>query len=377
MESVRTIFFELWRLARIEWNGLYWNSLIFGRLEEAALAVIGLALVLVLAVLIARSKKRVPGRTFVLVPSVLPSFRSAGAARLRHLIPLLIFSGLAFFLIAFADPYLNLVRQEVRVKGNKIVIMVDSSGSMGSGNYDFRAEQLKVKGTQVYYSAVAGAELFVKTRMEKGQKDLMALILFGHESYVIVPFTQDYQTILTSLSLVGEPEEYKRFPDKDTKIASSISQAVNLFRSFKFIDSSGNAMVLFSDGEDGQVIWEGLSVKDILASAEQGRVPVYFIRTRTGLLINNGVVTNVIAPAIYDFQWRKAIEATGGKFYLADEEKVILQAVEEINEFIQGEFDTSAYATKRPYFLIFLLAAFAMWSLAALLYFTRGFSQFP
>ena len=50
-------------------------------------------------------------------------------------------------------------------------------------------------------------------------RDLMALVEFGNRAYVITPFTSDYDNMLLSISLIGDPVEYSMFPDPGTVIA--------------------------------------------------------------------------------------------------------------------------------------------------------------
>lgn len=375
MENMKAAFFAVWQTVRQEWVNLDWDALNFGRYNEAVLAVVGLILLTIIALFIGFYRRSQPGRTLIALPGILSSFRGSPLSFVRHLPVLLFFGGLAFFIVAFADPYLAFTEENLTVRGQKIAILVDASGSMGQGEYDFKAEILKLEkgGPQVFYSAVAAAESFVKLRMEGGHRDLVGFILFGNEAYVVTPFTPDYQNILTSISLVGEEKEYNRFPDKGTMIMRAMEQAMQLFRSFGFINSSGNAIVLFSDGEDSQVIWEGKSMTDILASAQEGRIPVYFIRTRAPFYGNQYPDTY----AGYDESWRKATEATGGKFYLANDEKVILQTIKEMDSDIKGEISTTYYTAKRPYFLLFLAVAFVIWSVAVVVAFFRFSCKFP
>jgi len=366
MERVKNALLTIWQTIKSEWDGLDWSSLRFDRYDETILVIIGLVLLIVLALFVGYSKRGSPGRRFILLPGIIPSFRSSPLASVRHIPATLFLVGLVIFFIAFADPYLNFVREEVTARGQKIAILVDASGSMDA---NFRVDKLAVKDQKIFYTAIAAAESFVKLRMDRGQKDLVSLVLFGNEAYVITPFTPDYQNILTSISLMGEPQEYARFPDKSTTIARAMSQATQLFKTFGFVGSSGNAIVLFSDGEDGQVIWEGLTLSQILASAQEGKIPVYFIRTRDASFAGHYVVL--------DEQWRKAAEATGGKFYLADYESSIIRAVKDIDEKIKGEIKTTRYAAKRPYFLLFLISAFVVWTVASILASSRFFSKFP
>ena len=55
--------------------------------------------------------------------------------------------------------------------------------------------------------------------MKGKYRDLIALIEFGDEAYVVTPFTTDYDNILLSLSLIGDWTEFMKFPDQGTTIA--------------------------------------------------------------------------------------------------------------------------------------------------------------
>ena len=58
--------------------------------------------------------------------------------------------------------------------------------------------------------------------MKGKYRDLMALIEFGDQAYVITPFTTDYENILLSMSLIGDWKEFMAFPDQGTVIANAI-----------------------------------------------------------------------------------------------------------------------------------------------------------
>ena len=52
--------------------------------------------------------------------------------------------------------------------------------------------------------------------------DLIGLVEFGDEAYVVTPFTSDYENILLSLSLIGDWTEFMKFPDQGTTIGLAI-----------------------------------------------------------------------------------------------------------------------------------------------------------
>ena len=131
--------------------------------------------------------------------------------------------------------------------GRRITLAIDASSSMET---PFTAATLNKNSAtdSAFFTTAAAAERFVQRRIEGKYRDLVGLVEFGNEAYVITPFTNDYDNILLSISLIGDPVEFQRFPDQGTIIAraSVASSCSNL----QFLDASGRLLVIFSDGED-------------------------------------------------------------------------------------------------------------------------------
>ena len=62
-------------------------------------------------------------------------------------------------------------------------------------------------------------------------------------------------------------------------IASALEESIEIFKAFDFLEASGNLMVIFTDGEDTTSIVHGRSLDDILKSAVDNQIPLYFVRT--------------------------------------------------------------------------------------------------
>jgi hypothetical protein len=340
-----------------EWQSLRVAELSFVHREAARFAVMVL-LAALLAALIARSLLgRRAGRHQLAVPAILPSVPSSPWAFVRHGPLVLFVLGLPFFVLALADPFTSLAHREVSFPGRRIGLLIDASSSMME---PFKAAQLGAGAPSDarFFTAVAAAESFVRQRMKSKYRDLIALIEFGDESYVITPFTNDYDNILLSISLIDDLTEFNKFPDQGTTIGMAINQAVKLFTAFDYLNASGNLMVLFSDGEDTKVSGPRLgnqSVEEILLGASRARIPVYFIRTS----YNKG-----LGRAFTDPIWKPVVEKTGGKFYAAADEATILEAIREIDKVAVGTIAVRQYSTRRPRFSVFGLLAVGLWTLA-------------
>ena len=359
------------RDAAAEWQSIRVAELLFGSRDAARLTLIVL-LGGSAAVLLARSLfGRGPGRGRIALPALLPVIRSSPFSFVRHTPVLLFLLGLPFFILALADPFTRLTQQEVSFPGRRIGLLVDASSSMMQ---PFEAPLIGADSPSnaAFFTAVDSAQTFVRKRMDGRFRDLIALIEFGDEAYVITPFTNDYENILLSISLIDDLAEFNEFPDQGTTIGTAINQAVRLFTAFNFMDASGNLMVIFSDGEDTKTSGPrlaGLNIDQILNSAVAAKIPVYFVRTS---------FNKDLGRAFTDPLWQSVVEKTGGKFYAAANETAILRAIADIDRAATGRIVITEYSSQQTRFAIFALLAVGLWTLALALKLTVPyFRKFP
>jgi len=360
---IRDTFFE-WRNTRAA-------TLLFLHRDIAILALVvigGLSIAVLAGRALTRGKA---GRTQVALPAVLkwsggPTFFSTSF--IRHGALLLFLAGMPFFVMALADPFSSITREDVSFPGRRIAVMIDASSSMMAR---FPAANLNKKAPNeaTFFTTVAAAEAFIKQRINGKYHDLIGLIEFGDEAYVVTPFTTDYENILLSLSLIGDWTEFMKFPDQGTTIAAAVEQGTGLFKAFDFLDASGNLMVLFTDGQDTQVQIHGMPVQEIMMSAVQTKIPVYMIRTS---------YNKALGGVLPDDIWKPAIESTGGKFYAAESESTILEAIKDIDRRSTGRVDIRRYSTQRPKFGPYAFMATGFWTIALFLQLTVPyFRKFP
>ena len=135
-------------------------------------------------------RTRQPGRTDVSIPALPPHrHRSASVlslAFLRHGAFMLFLGGLPFFFVALAAPQAALIQEEQTSPGHRITIRIDASLSMDTA---FSTERLRAGNT--FLANVAAAEYFVRRRMEGPYRDLVSLVQFGSQAYIVTPFTND------------------------------------------------------------------------------------------------------------------------------------------------------------------------------------------
>lgn len=341
-------------------------SIEFARVDLARTFLILLAGLVLSSFVLRRLLRHRGGR--VLVPALLPVFGPMRGAIVRRLPLILAAAGVTFFTLAIAEPRTALMRQDTSHPGRRIAILLDASSSMLQS---LPANRL-AKGAPndaAFFTTVGAARYFVELRMKGKYRDLVSLIEFGDEAYVITPFTSDYESVLLSISLVGDWTEFMNFPEQGTIIARAIDQAVGLFRAFDFAEAAGNVMVIFTDGMDAEVLQDGRSTLDVLREARRAGIPVYFIRT------GRPDAPQGIVP---DSVWETAVARTGGRFYTAADEATIVRAIHEIDRQSAGRIEVRQYSTRIPRYGPFAFTAVALWALAlGLRLTTPWFTTFP
>ena len=340
---------------RGEWQALGPGALQFSHRSESRLMLLALVGVSIVLLVWRTLTHRQAGRDFVVVPAIPSSMpRSYGAWLVR--VPLLLFLvGLPFLGLALADPFAALVHRETSYPGRRICLAIDASNSMSS---PFKSTSLRTASgpDQAFFTTVAAAERFVRMRMSGKYRDLVALVEFGSEAYVVTPFTNDYDNILLSLSLIGDPREFSLFPDPRTLIAVAIEQSVELFKAFKFLNASGNLLLIFSDGEDTNAAVHGRSLDDIIRGAVEAHVPVYFVRINYDKKAGDEHVP--------DRLWIEAVGKTGGKFFAVSDETTLLAAIRDVDQVSAGTIQLTEYSAQQPRFPIFVALATLCFSLA-------------
>jgi hypothetical protein len=348
--------------------GLNVDQLNFVAADVARLGSIVL-LGLTIAILLLRPlTRRSRGHGRLALPSLVEWAGARHLALMRHGALVCALAGIPFFALALADPKTAFTREEATFPGRRITLMIDASSSMLSSMPSSRLAR-GAPNDAMFFTTVGAARYFVELRMKGPYRDLMALIEFGDQAYVITPFTTDYENILFSMSLIGDWTEFMAFPDQGTVIANAIDQSAGLFRAFDVLDAAGNAMVIFTDGIDAEVTEDGRSPFDVLAEAQRANIPVYFIRVG---------VPGRMQAAVSDEAWAAAVARTGGKFFNGTDENAIVRAMSEIDRSAPGRVQMKRYSTEQPRFASFALAAAALWSIALLLRLTTPwFQTFP
>ena len=353
----------------LNWHNIRVADLLFSHRDTVLLVLVLLVGVSTMTLALRYALRRAPGLNQVALPAILGTIRRSPLSVFRFGALLFFFAGLPFFMLAVAGPYAQMSERQVSYPGRRIALAIDASGSMNARFPSTRLDNRNNPNKAVFFTAVAAADTFIRERIKGRYRDLIGLIEFGNEAYVITPFTNDYNNILLSVSLIGDNTEFMKFPDLGTTIGQAIEQSIGLFKAFKYLDAQGNLMIIFSDGQDTQVTLKGKTVTNVLQDAVDAKIPVYFIRTsqnrQLGDLIPDGI-------------WKPAVEHTGGRFYAAANENDIIEAIHDIDRRSSGKIEVKQYSMRQPEFASFAAIAVVLWAISATLKVTVPyFSKFP
>jgi Ca-activated chloride channel family protein len=135
------------------------------------------------------------------------------------------------FVLALAKPFIYDAKKTMHKKGRDLILVLDTSGSMGERGFD-RDNRMLNK----FDINIALAQDFIKQRYD----DNMGIVLFGTFAYTASPLTYDLSSLsyLLSLSILGIAGE-------STAIGDAISQAVY---TLSYGEAKSKAILLLTDG---------------------------------------------------------------------------------------------------------------------------------
>jgi Ca-activated chloride channel family protein len=176
-----------------------------------------------------------------------------------------------FVVLGVANPQIGTKMEEVKREGVDIMIALDVSNSM-------KAEDLKP-------NRLENAKQEIARMIEKLQNDRIGLIVFGGESYLLLPLTTDYSAARLLLSTV----DVDMVPVQGTAIGSSIRLAM---KSFAEGEKKHKVIIVITDGENHEddaiaaakdAAQEGAVIHTIgMGSPEGSPIPVYQNNVQVG-----------------------------------------------------------------------------------------------
>jgi Ca-activated chloride channel family protein len=181
--------------------------------------------------------------------------------RLKFILFLLAF---AFLILGIADPQIGSKMVEEKHKGADLMILLDVSNSMLSG--DMAPNRLE------------NAKRAISQLIDNLHDDRIGIVVFAGQAYVQLPVTTDYSAAKLFLNTINT----NMVPTQGTAIGAAIDMGM---QSFDFKDGTGKTMIIITDGEnhedDAVAAAKNAIDKDVtvhvigIGSVEGAPIPVY------------------------------------------------------------------------------------------------------
>ena len=267
----------------------------------------------------------------------------------------------------------------------ELVFIIDRSGSMAAE--DFYIDHVPVNRLQavkkVFKEFVMGND-----ELKGRPNDLIALITFGGYVDSCCPLTLDHESLVDLLDKIelpvplfdrnGNPIRTAVLDEESgTAIGDALATAVNTLK-----DSTNKTkiVVLLSDGMQTAGV---LSPEESIRIAKTYGVKVYTIGVGSDGLVPfpnygpGGRVSRTLQELNFDPETLQTIaQATGGRYFYADDIDELTKVYEEIDRLERTKFDAGVYAQYKDAYLGFVIFGILTLAFYAILTSTR-FRSFP
>jgi Ca-activated chloride channel family protein len=186
---------------------------------------------------------------------------SFATPRLKFVLFIIAFS---FLILSIADPQIGSKMVEEKHKGADLMILLDVSNSMLSG--DMAPNRLE------------NAKRAISQLIDNLHDDRIGIVVFAGQAYVQLPVTTDYSAAKLFLNTINT----NMVPTQGTAIGAAIDMGM---QSFDLKDGTGKAMIIITDGEnhedDAVAAAKNAVDKDVtvhvigIGSVEGAPIPIY------------------------------------------------------------------------------------------------------
>jgi Ca-activated chloride channel homolog len=267
-----------------------------------------------------------------------------GAAPRRLLLllpPSLRMAALSLLIVAMARPQSGDVQREVLIEGVDIMLVLDGSGSMRTGDFP------------PFHTRLDAAKEVIASFIEGRETDRIGMVIFGEESFTVCPLTVDYSALIQLLARVRPGI----VPENGTAIGTGILNAIHRMRDS---EAQSKVIILLTDGDNNR----GIDPQAMAALAGEMGIKIYAI----GI---GPPGTRRQMPG-FDPQRLEVIAAeTKGRAYFAQDAGALQAIYDEIDQLETSEVEFNIYAQWDELMMLFLWPALACFALEILLRKTR------
>ena len=257
---------------------------------------------------------------------------------------------LVILIVALAQPRLTKSGTTVKASGVDIAVAFDLSGSMLS-------EDFVVKGARVNRFNMARSVL--KKFIDARPGDRIGLVVFASQAYIATPLTLDHDFLQENLDRL----EIGSINQNQTAIGDALGTAVNRLREVK---SKSKIVILMTDGQNNAGKIQPLMAADAaralgikvytIGIGEQGTAPMPVGRNPyTGQMVYQNIPVDVDEETL-----QKIADATGGKYYRADNAEKFQQIYAEIDKLEKTEATINKYTEFKELFPWFVWGGLAL-----------------
>ena len=250
--------------------------------------------------------------------------------RLRPLLKLLRWAGLAFLIVALARPQIGESRQIIRGEGVDIALSLDISGSMAS--LDFQPDNRLVAAKAVLNEFIAEREF-----------DRIGLVVFAQEAFAQSPLTIDHDVLARLLRNVELAPDLGL--NDGTAIGMGVATAINML---KGSEAESRIVIILTDGVNNS------GAIDPFTAAEAAKalgIKVYAIgvgkQGQVPFPSRNIFGDEVIAyqESIIDEETLQAISAeTVGLYFRATDTDALRAIYDEINRLEKSQVEIETFS---------------------------------
>ncbi len=301
----------------------------------------------------------------ILVSTISAFTVSTFKQKFRHLPFILRLLAIAALVIAIARPQKSNESQIAEGEGIDIVLCMDISGSMGSG--DIAPSRMEV--------AKEVAEEFVRSR----PVDRIGLVVFAGESFTQSPITADRNSVITQIqNLDSRPLLNGRLLKDGTVIGEGLTTAVDRLAK---ANGKSKVIILITDGKEDAPETRIIDPLTALEIAKAKGVKVYSIGigAKPSTVVERGGGNKNKSPEI-DFideaLLSRIAKETGGQFFRAKDKQALQNTYQQIDKLEKTKVETITTVKNEEMFLPLLLAALAFLFVEMVLKFTF-FRRFP
>lgn len=252
-------------------------------------------------------------------------------------------------IVALCRPQTYDSKRTSRIEGTDIVLALDISGSMSSK--DFKPSRFE-----------AAKEVAVKF-VNQRENDNLGLVVFAGESLSLMPLTYNRAALINTLQNVEMGDL-----NDGTAIGDGLASAINRLVSGK---AKSKSIILLTDGTNNAGEVPPITAAQI---AKQKGIKVYTIGVGTDgtMKITDpyGFSTTTIETKIDEASLKKIASETGGKYFRAQDEKMLQKVFAEIDSLEKTALDVENFTRTDEDFFPWVLAAFIFYALSTLMRYT-------